>query len=83
MWTLCRSTVKHGGVLLSLSTLGGWVRLLSEELALLPEALHKEVVQCDYLQVDSHAGSQKEREGPPGLSLGVPAPRSELLYVDL
>jgi len=44
----------------------------------LPEALHKEVVQCDYLQVDSCAGSQKEREDSPGL----PGPRSGLLYVD-
>ena len=62
----------RAGVPLSRSTLGGWVRLLSEGLAPLPEALHKEVVQCDYLQVDSCAGSQKEREDPPGLSLGVP-----------
>jgi len=31
-----------------------------------------------YLQVDSCAGSQKEREDPPGL----PGPRSGLLYVD-
>jgi len=47
--------------------LGGWVRQLSEKLTTLPEALHKEVIQCDYLQIDSSAGSQKEREDSSGL----------------
>jgi len=68
----------RAGVPLSRSTLGGWVRLPSEELAPLPEALHKEVIQCDYLQIDSVQGRKKK-----GKTHRVYlAPRAGLLYVD-